>query len=174
MKWFRFSLLILAATVIGSSALMDVISLTQQHIKPNLLLILMVYFAITCESYDAIICCFAIGFAADITGTLIGPYFISFGVIGTALAHIRKVILLKKTGQQAVAIFVTGILIQLLAIILMKFKVSNVTTAGFFGTIAISIYSAILWFLIRLPVKAIGKWLGVGVYRFGIRTEERI
>ena len=77
-------MLILAATVIGASEVMDVISVTDQNIKPNLLLILLVYFAISCDSYDAIICSFAIGLAADITGTLIGPYFLSFGIIGTA------------------------------------------------------------------------------------------
>jgi len=174
MKWFRFSLLILATTVIGSSALMDVISLTEQHIKPNLLLIMLVYFAINCSSYDAIICSFSIGLAADLTGTLIGPYFLSCGIIGTALAYVRKVIILKKTAQQASAIFVTGAVIQLVAVMLMKFKVSNITNAGFSVTMAMSMYSAILWFLLKMPVQALGKWLGVGVHRFGSRMEDKI
>ncbi|MCE5340838.1 MAG: rod shape-determining protein MreD [Planctomycetaceae bacterium] len=174
MKWLRFSLLILATTVIGSSALMDVISLTEQHIKPNLLLIMLVYFAINCNSYDAIICCFSIGLAADLTGTLIGPYFLSYGIIGTALAQVRKFIILKTTTQQALAIFVTGVVIHLVAVILMKFKMSDATVAGFSVTFTASIYSAILWFLLKMPVQALGKWLGVGVYRFGNRVEERI
>ncbi len=131
MKWFRFALLILATTVLGSSALMDVISLTEQHIKPNLLLIMLVYFAINCNSYDAIICCFCIGLATDLTGTLIGPYFLSCGIIGTILAQVRKVIILKKTTQQAFAIVVTGLFVHLLAIILMKFKVSNLSSSSF-------------------------------------------
>jgi len=174
MKWFRFSILILATTVIGSSAFMDVISLTEQHIKPNLLLIMLVYFAISCDSYDAIICSFSIGLAADITGTLIGPCFLSYGIIGTVLTYVRKVIILKKTGQQACAIIITGILVQLVAVILMKIKVSNVTNAGFFIAFATSMYSAILWFLLKLPVQTLGKWLGIGVHRFGMRTEERV
>jgi rod shape-determining protein MreD len=173
MKWLRFSLLILATTVIGSSALMDVISLTEQHIKPHLLLIMLVYFAISCNSYDAIICCFSIGLAADLTGTLIGPYFLSYGLIGTALAQVRKVIILKTTAQQALAILITGIAIQLAAIILMKFKVTNVTNSGFSVTMMTSIYSAILWFMLKMPVQALGKWLGIGVHRFGSRVEER-
>jgi len=172
MKWFRFTLLILAVTVISASSLMDVIALTDKHIKPNFLLILAVFFAMNCDSYDVIICCFSIGFAADITSTLIGPYFISFGVIGTILSHIRKIILMKKTSQQAFAIFVTGILIQLFAIILMKIKVSNAAVPDFFETVATSAYSAILWFLVKLPVKATGKWLGVGVHRFGLKPNE--
>jgi rod shape-determining protein MreD len=173
MKWFRFALLILAATIIGSSDLMNYISVTERFIKPNLLLMLLVYFSITCETYDAIICSFAIGFAADITTTLIGPYFLSYGIIGTALTFIRQVIILKKTAQQAFAILVTGLVTQLIAVILMKFKISTVTNAGFFITFAMSMYSGILWFLLKVPVQGLGKWLGVGVHRFGMRMEER-
>jgi len=172
MKWLRFAFLITTAAVIQSSALFDTISLTDMHIKPDILLILMAYFAMNCDSYDAIICCFAIGFATDITGAVIGPHFISFGVIGTVLAHIRKVILLKQTHQQAVTIFVMGILTYTLAAILTKFKVPS-AAASMFKIFAVSIYSAILWFLVKWPVRTTGKWLGVGVHRFGIRPEER-
>jgi rod shape-determining protein MreD len=174
MKWFRFSLLILAATIIGSSDIMNYISITERYIKPNLLLILLAYFAINCQSYDAIICSFCIGFAADITGTLIGPYFLSYGIIGTALSYVRKLVILKKTGQQAFAIFIAGLFIQLLAVILMKMKIDNVTNAGFFIVFATSMYSGILWFLLKIPVQTFGRWIGVGVHRFGIRMEERM
>ena len=172
MRWFRFAFLITAAAVLQSSALLGTISLTDMHIKPDLLLILLVYFAINCDSYDAIICSFAIGFAADITGAAIGPHFIGFGVLGAALAHIRKVILLKQTRQQAVTIFVMGILTYTLAAILIKFKIPS-AAASMFKIFAVSIYSAILWFLVKWLVRAAGKWLGVGVHRFGTKPEER-
>ena len=172
MKWLRFAFLLLAAAVIQSSALISVISLTDMHIKPDILLILMVYFAINCDSYDVIITSFAIGFAADITGTLIGPHIISFGIAGTALSYIRKVILLKYTRQQAMTIFVAGILTYLLAIILVKLKLSS-ATGDLFRAFAVSVYSAILWFLLKWPVTTAGKWLGVGVHRFGKKPEER-
>ena len=171
MKWLRFAFLLLAAAVIQSSALISVISLTDMHIKPDILLILMVYFAINCDSYDVIITSFAIGFAADITGTLIGPHIISFGIAGTALSYIRKVILLKYTRQQAMTIFVAGILTYLLAIILVKLKLSS-ATGDLFRAFAVSVYSAILWFLLKWPVTTAGKWLGVGVHRFGKLPEK--
>ncbi len=171
MKWFRFAFLITAAAVIQSSALMNVVSLTDMHIKPDLLLILLVYFAINCDSYDVIIASFAIGFAADITGTLIGPHIISYGIVGTSLAYIRKVILLKHTRQQSLTIFVAGILTYLIAIVLVKLKVSS-ATGELFRAFAVSIYSAILWFLIRWPVITAGKWIGVGAHRFGKKPEE--
>ncbi len=172
MRWFRFAFLIIAAAVIQSSALLGTISLTDMHIKPDLLLMLLVYFAISCESYDAIICSFAIGFAADLTGAAIGPHFISFGLLGTVLAHIKKVILLKQTRQQAAAIFVMGILTYILASMLIKFKVPS-AAASMFKIFTVSIYSAILWFLVKWLVKAMGKWVGAGVFRFGAKPQER-
>jgi rod shape-determining protein MreD len=142
------------------------------RIKPDILLILLVYFAINCDSYDVIITSFAIGFAADITGTLIGPHIISFGIAGTAMAFIRKVIILKQTRQQALTIFAAGILTYLLAIILVKLKLSS-ATGDFPRAIIASIYSAILWFLLKWPVTTAGKWLGVGIHRFGKLPQER-
>jgi rod shape-determining protein MreD len=172
MKWVRFTFLILGAAVIQSSALMDIVSLTDMHIKPDILLVLLIYFAINCESYDVIITSFAIGLAADITSTQIGPCFLSFGIIGTALSHIKKVILLKHTRQQALTIIAAGILVYSIAVILAKFRVPS-TTGGLFKIFAISVYSGILWFLIRWPVITLGKWIGVGVHRFGTKPEER-
>jgi rod shape-determining protein MreD len=171
MKWLRFTFLITAAAVIQSSALMNVVSLTDMHIKPDVLLVLLVYFAINCESYDVIITSFAIGFAADITGTLIGPHIISFGIVGTLLSYIRKVILLRHTRQQSLTIFCTGILTYLIAIILVKLKVAS-ATGELFRAFAVSAYSAILWFLVRWPVMTAGKWIGVGAHRFGKKLEE--
>jgi len=136
-------------------------------------LILLVYFAIRCDSYDAVITSFALGFAADITGAVIGPHFISYGIIGTALAHVRKAILLKSTRQQALTIFITGILTEAVALMLTGLKASGLAKAGVFEIIAIAVYSAIMWFLIKWLVSTTGKWLGIGVHRFGVRTGGR-
>jgi rod shape-determining protein MreD len=173
MKWLRFTLLMIIVAVLQSSAVMNLLSLTDMRIKPDIFLILLVYFAINCDSYDAVITSFAIGFAADIAGAVMGPHIISYGLIGAALAHIRKIILLKKTGQQALAIFITGFLAESIAVLLIGLKASGLAKAGVFEIFAVSAYSAILWFMIKWPVITIGKWAGVGVFRFGSRTGGR-
>ncbi len=117
---------------------------------------------------------FAIGFAADITGTLIGPYFLSFGLVGTALTHVRKLILLRTTAQQAFAIVITGLCVHIIAMILMKLKATDTAAAGFLNVLASSLYSAILWFLLHIPVKTFGKWMGVGTHRFSDRMIGRV
>lgn len=166
MKWRRFIFLIVLVAVLQASAAMNLLSLTNLRIKPDILLILLVYFAVFCEGYDAIIISFAVGFAADLAGMVLGPHFIGYGIIGVALTHIRKIILLKSTGQQAMAVFITGIVAETIVLILTQFKAPEMTKAGVFEIFATAAYSAILWFLIKWPVSKVGKWLGVGAHRF--------
>lgn len=174
MKWWRFTFVIIFAAVLQTSAAMNLLSLTNLRIKPNILLILLVYFAVYCDVYDAVIISFALGFAADITGTVLGPHLISYGVIGAAIAHIRKIILMKTTRQQAMAVFAAGILAETIALILMEFKASELMKTGTFEVFAVAVYSAILWFLVKWPVTKIGKWVGVGIHRFGLRADGRV
>jgi rod shape-determining protein MreD len=173
MKWLRFTFLIIIVAVLQISTVMNLLELTDLRIRPNILLVLLVYFAIHCDSYDAVITSFALGFAADITGAVIGPHFISYGIIGTALAHLRKAILLKNTRQQALTIFITGILTEVVALMLTGLKASGLAKTGIFEIIAVAVYSAVIWFLIKWFVGTTGKWLGVGVHRFGARTSGR-
>ncbi|MBN1786819.1 MAG: rod shape-determining protein MreD [Sedimentisphaerales bacterium] len=173
MKWWRFTFLVILVAVLQTSAVMNLLSLTDMRIKPDILLILLVYFAISCDSYNAVITSFALGFAADIAGMVLGPHIISYGIIGMAIAHIRNVVLLKDTWQQALTILITGIVIQVIALILTYFKASDFARTGAFEIFAVATYSAILWFLIKWLISTAGKWMGIGVHRFGTRTDGR-
>jgi len=122
MRWFRFAALVLIATILQTS-LIDIIAFPAVDIKPNLLLILLVFFAVRCQSTDAIITSFTIGFAADITSSTMGPQIISFGVFGTLLSEMYHVITIRKWPYQLLAIFITGFLTAALAYLLTFLKV---------------------------------------------------
>ncbi len=174
MKWWRFAFVVLIVACLQASAAMNLFSLTNMRIKPDVLLILLVYFAVYCDSYDAVIISFSLGFAADISGMVLGPHIISYGIIGSVLAHIRKIILLKSTGQQAIAIFVVGFLVETIALLFTETKASELIKTGLPEIFAVSLYSAVLWFLLKWPVSAIGKWMGVGIHRFGLKADGRV
>jgi rod shape-determining protein MreD len=109
MHWFRFAVLVLLATVLQASFFADLNS------KPDLLLIFLVFFAVYCDTSDAMICSFIIGFAADLIGPTMGPKMISYGIFGSALAYLHRVIAIKKIPHQIVAIFITALLAGSLA-----------------------------------------------------------
>lgn len=169
MRWLRFTLILLLVSLLRASSLSGVVAVTALHIKPDFLLILLVFFAINCDTYDAVIASFAIGFAADITGAVMGPFFLAFGILGSVLAHIRQVILLKRTLHQAIIIFIicflAGVIVQLLA----PFKIQSGLPFSFWHLAGTALYSALAWFLVKWAVDGLGIWIGVGKNRLALR-----
>ena len=108
MRWPRFAVCILIVTILQAD-LIDVAAVTSLNIKPDLLLILLVFFAVYCDTTEAIITSFVIGFAADIIGSSMGPGMLSFGILGTLLAYLNRLISIRKMYYQALAIFATGV-----------------------------------------------------------------
>ena len=158
MRWFRFAVFICLVTVLQASLL------SSWNIKPDLLLILLVFFAIYCSTTEAIITSFAIGFAADIIGSTMGPQMISFGLFGTLLAYLHRVIAIRKMSYQSLAIFVValsgGTLAYFLTFLKDQLAASNIYTV-LFGT---SLYSAIVGPFLFLPS---AWWMRIKAYRFG-------
>jgi len=163
MRWFRFAALILTVTVLQASML-DIIAVTGLNVKPDLLLILLVFFAIYCNTSEAIITSFTIGFAADIIGPAMGPQIISFGLFGTALAYLHQVIAIRKMSYQSAAIFITGFLAGVVVYLLtyLKGQPSGANIyAVLFGT---SLYSALVGPFLFLPSVW---WMRIKTPRFG-------
>jgi cell shape-determining protein MreD len=110
MRWFRFAILVLVAAIL-QTAFVDMIWILDANIKPDLLLILLVFFAVRCQPTDAVIASFVIGFAADLASPVagfMGPRIISFGLFGTLLNDLHNFISIRWLPYQAAAIFVMG------------------------------------------------------------------
>ncbi|UCF16759.1 MAG: rod shape-determining protein MreD [Phycisphaerales bacterium] len=115
MRWLRFAVLILAVAVLQKGVFV------RWHTRPDLLLVLLVFFAVYCNTSDAIVTSFSIGFAADLIGSPMpmGSHMIGFGVVGTLQAYLQRVITIRRKPHQALAIFIvvflTGVTANLLA-----------------------------------------------------------
>jgi rod shape-determining protein MreD len=145
MHWPRFAVLVLIAAVLQKSWI-GTIALTDLRVTPDLLLIAMVFFAVRCNETEAIITSFVLGFAADIAtaGFSMGPLIISFGLFGTGLSYLHRLIAIKKVPHQAITIFVVGMGTGFLAWLLARVAGHSPRPGGFGALIGISIYSAIL------------------------------
>ncbi len=148
MRWLRFAVLILIVTILQAGTV-DI--LTRWNVKPDLLLILLVFFAVYCNTSEAIVTSFTIGFAADIIGSAMGAQTLSFGIFGTLLAYLHRVISIKKIPYQAAAIFVTGILAGSLAYFLSLVK-GQAESSNVYGVIfGTSLYSSLVGPFFFLP-----------------------
>ena len=159
MRWLRFAVLLCLVTVLQAGLL--------DHLdpRPDLLLILLVFFAVYCTTAEAIITSFTIGFAADIIvfGSAMGPQIISFGLFGTLLAYLNRVIAIRRMPYEAAAIFVTGLLTGTGVCLLASLKGQPPTPNMFTVLFATSLYSAIVGPFLFLPS---AWWMRIKTHRF--------
>ncbi len=159
MHWFRFAVLVVVVTVLQASF---VDTITVSGIRPDLLLILLGFFAIYREPSDAIIASFSIGFASDIIGTSMGPGMLSYGLLGAGLCYLTRYVSIRRMPYQAVAIFLLGFLAAAFATILSRLQHQPVlqhTYGVLFGT---PLYSAIVGPFLFLPL---AWWMRIKIYR---------
>lgn len=163
MRWVRFSVFILIVTLLQAGVL-DVFAVSSLSVKPDFLLILLVFFAVFCPTADAIITSFVIGFAADIIWRTMGPYTISFGVFGTLLAYLNRVVVLKAKRYQAVVIFLVGVFAHFTAHFLSLVKVSAGGQDVFKMVLWTCLYSGLIGPFLFLPT---AWWMRIKTVRFG-------
>lgn len=166
MRWVRFSIILFAVTLLNSGNLLNFISVGSLNIKPDLLLILLLFFGINCETTAAMTASFAIGFVADISGSSMGPYIISFGLFGSLISQMRKVVIMKRMTHQGAAIFFTGIIAGGLAHILNLFKTGQAASNLFVVQAGTSLYSGIIGPFIWIALSGISEWLGIREQHF--------
>jgi rod shape-determining protein MreD len=160
MRWFRFAVLVSLATVLQAGFLANL------SIKPDLLLIVLVFLAIHSNTADAIITSFTIGFAADLIGRTMGPQMISFGLFGTLLAYLRRVLAIRKMPYQGLAIFVTALLAGGLAHLL-DLLTGEPAAPNLYGvTFGIALCSGIVGPFLFLPT---AWWMHIKTSRSGRR-----
>lgn len=167
MRWIRFTIVLLIMTLINSGNLLNIISISNLNIRPDVLVILLVFFATNCKTLDAMVISFAIGFAADISGTCIGPYTITFGLLGSMISQMRKVVIMKKMTHQAMAIFfialVGGAMAQMLIFMKTRLSIPSVYVIVFFGAVYSGLLGPFLWSVLSV----VSAWLGIRKPRYG-------
>lgn len=161
MRWFRFAVFIVFIMVLQAS-LVDIVALGDARL--DLLLILLVFFSVYCNTTEAIITSFAIGFAADIVGPVIGPYTVSFGLFGTLLAYLHRVIAIRKFSSQSVAIGAIGVVAGTLAVFLTFLKGEPTTPNICLTLLGSSLYSAVVGPFFFSPS---AWWMRIKTHRFG-------
>lgn len=152
MRWIPFIFFLVIIMLIAASSLGDMISLGDYNIQPSLMLIVMIFFAVNCETSEAMICSFVIGLAADISSASMsmGPHAVTFGIVGTAISFIQSSLIMKRIAYQAICIFATGFLTGTMIEALTYSKLSGQTANSLSVITMVALYSAaigpFIWF----------------------------
>lgn len=157
MRWIFFYIVLLLVTLANASTLLDATAIGALNTKPDLLLIILVFFAINCETSDAIICSFAIGFAADISSSsmTMGPCIISYGILGSALSFLRRSVIMDKFIYQIFCIFIVGLVGGMMVEGMIYSKLDGYTANSVTAVAMSALYSALVGPVIWIGFTAI-------------------
>ncbi len=159
-RWIRFFVFLLLATLLNAGNILNVISVSSLHIKPDLLLITLVFFAINIATTDAIAASFVIGFAADISSGTMGPCMITFGVVGSFISQLQRVVVMKRMIHQAAAIFVIALVAGGMVQLLSSFKTDEAMSNVYRMILGGAAYSAVAGPLVWMFLSRMALWLG--------------
>lgn len=151
-RWMRFFFVLLFVTLLNAGELLESVSFGSLHIKPDLLLAMLVFVSINSSTSDAVLASFAIGFAADISGEAMGPYMITYGLFGSFISQLQKVMVVKKIIHQVMAIFVISLLSGCVVRLLLGFKMGEGVSNYFQMVAGTAVFSGLagplLWFVL--------------------------
>ncbi|MBN1816505.1 MAG: rod shape-determining protein MreD [Sedimentisphaerales bacterium] len=163
MRWIRFIVVVFLITVLDAGNLLNLIATPGLHIRPDLLLIAMVFFVSHLDITHAMTVSFFLGFVADVSGELsiLGPYTLSFGIFGSLLCQLRKVVLVRRMLYQALTIFVMALLIRGLAQLLLMVKAQQAGANVYVILWGTAAYSAVFGPFAWMILSGLTDWLGL-------------
>lgn len=164
MRWFRFLIILLILTLLNAGNLLNTIAVTEMNIRPNLLIALLVFFALNCDAREAVIVSFAIGLAADISGPVMGPGLISYGLVGTLISQVRKVVIMKRIIYQILAIAVSALVVESLINVLTFVKVRELMINVNIVLVGTAVYSGLISPAVWAVLVVMSNWLGIHMH----------
>jgi rod shape-determining protein MreD len=149
MRWISFFIIVLAATLLEASNLLKLPLVEGWILRPGILITLLVYYALTTRTHEAISCSFIIGLAEDLSAGLLGPHMICYGLMGVLLNSISHLLSMRRATHKALFVFISFMLTEIGAHWLSVLKTHesrpNVYTVLFFTGLYSAIISPLVW-----------------------------
>lgn len=144
MHWIAFVILLYVTTAIQTTVAP---MLAVHSIRPDLLSIVAAYYALSARKEDALIACWLIGLAADLTGlgfarhSGIGASSLAMGLIGLAVVGMRELTFRDSVITQLLTSFLISFSFALLTGLYLYFSASNRPAA--WDVVQSSLYGAV-------------------------------
>ena len=144
MRWFSFIIILLIAALLEAGNLLNVFAIGGWTIRPSILITLLVFYSFSCRPRDAIICSFVIGLVADLTGDVMGPHMICFGLLGLLLNQSNQILYAKRAIYKAIIVFAIYIIAETFSHWLGLLKGLDVKDSYYSILLFTAIYSALI------------------------------
>ncbi|MBN2563254.1 MAG: rod shape-determining protein MreD [Phycisphaerae bacterium] len=175
MHWIAFVILLLVVTVLQESVAPFIAVHT---IRPDLMVILAVHYALAARTYDALLACWFIGLVIDLTsssfavGPNVGLYALSFGLVGLVIVRLRDLTFRESIVTQLFFTFAAKVIVSLLAGVYMLYVVHAPSRFGeiLLTGIYAAVYTAVLAPYGHWALRRLRRPLGIGAtHRLRVR-----
>lgn len=158
MRWFSFILILLVATLLEAGNLLNMAAFGEWYIRPDILITLLVYYALSCRSSEAISCSFLIGFGADLSTGVLGPHMICYGIMGLLLNQVSPMLSMKRATHKALFVFMTYMVTEIAAYWLSYLRTHEIRTNVYSILFFTGLYSAIISPLVWSVLSSLSGW----------------
>lgn len=144
MQAIFFLIFAFVGLILQGGNIANYIALGEHNIKPDFLVVLMVFFSLRMPSVPAIISSFVLGFGSDLVLLPMGPFMIAYTIAGSLISPLRKTPIAISYIAQSFLVFVSTLLL-LGGANLIKFIANyEIPSDLVFRISMISLYSAII------------------------------
>ena len=158
MRWFVFMIALLIATLLQAGNLLNLFAFEGWAIRPGILITLLVYYALTCRTSDAISCSFITGLAADLATGLLGPHMICYGIVGLLLNSMSKMLIMKEALRKAIFVFLIFMITETGSYWLTVLK-THESQSGFYSSMFLTaLYTAVICPLVWSALSSVSGW----------------
>lgn len=112
MRWFWFILLTLLTALLEAGNLLNLIAFGYGQVRPSLLLILLIFTALRAEPLEAVGLSFLLGFAADLSGPVMGPNTVCWGLAGSLLCQMQGILNVRSSIYQIAVVLVSSLILM--------------------------------------------------------------
>jgi rod shape-determining protein MreD len=128
MHWIAFAILLYIVTTLQAAA---VPFLAVHTIVPDLMVIVAVHYALAARSYDALLACWFIGLATDLSGISyqhhanVGVHALSMGIVALAVVKLRTFVLRDSVVTQLIATLAVKFTVAVLVGLHMMYAIND-------------------------------------------------
>jgi rod shape-determining protein MreD len=175
LRWISFVILLVVVTALQKTVAPFIAVHT---IRPDFMVIVAVHYALAARPYDALLACWCVGLAIDLTSLSytgapnVGLYAMSLGLIGFVIVKLRDLTFRESTMTQLFFTFATKLLLCLMAGAYMlyvtgvKGRFGDVFLTGIYG----AVFTAVLAPYGHWALKGLRSVLGIGAtHRLRVR-----
>jgi rod shape-determining protein MreD len=165
MRWIPFILLVLVGALLEGGNLLNLVAVGDWHIRPAILIVLLVFFTTHCRPHEAIIASFIIGLGMDVSGNQMGPYTISYCLIGGLLNQLSDHFPTRRVFHQATVILAVYLVTSIVAYWLVVLKTGERQDYAYQIFLFTGLYSAVVGPMLWRPILKINRMIALRIPR---------